>query len=132
MKAIKALSLSAALAAALLPAFAYADGALGAQLIGGADALAKFCSQVDPANARQFGPRVLELLGIAKASEDLLEAARRDPLYLQSYQVFDAAFQQQAPADAKRACAKLLGQTAPPTHSPPRRESHDPDKRRRD
>jgi hypothetical protein len=115
------------LAAAVLPAFAYAESAPGAQLLGGADALANFCSQVDPTKARQFEPQILGLLGIAKAPEDILEAARRDPLYRQAYEVFDAVFKQQALPDAKRACASLFARTVPPpTPRPPEKERHEP------
>lgn len=118
MKITKTLSASMALAAALLPAFANAE-APGAQLLGGADALANFCSRVDPPKTHQFESQVLGLLGIAKAPKDVLDAARRDPLYRQTYQAFEAVFDQQSLPEAQRACASLLAKAAPPTPSPP-------------
>ena len=117
-------------AAALLPGLAYA-AAPGAQLLGGAQALVDFCSRVDPAHARQFEHHVREVLGIAKAPEDMLEAARRDPEYHSAYQLFQSVLKQDDVANGKRACERMVGQGIPnaPHDGPPggkkNKEPHD-------
>ena len=108
---------------ALLPGLASA-AAPGAQLLGGAQALVDFCSRVDPAHAEQVEHKVQEVLGIAKASEDLLEAARRDPQYRSTYDLFQSVMNQDDVADGKRACETIAAQAVP---NPPRGGKKDSD-----
>ena len=115
---MKVLSVAALCAAALLPALVHAEAA-GAQLLGGADALANFCSKVDPGNARRFEAQVLGVLGLGKLPEDTAEKARRDPQYRKAYELFESVLNQQTSPDAQRACAKLLAQkVVEPPHPP--------------
>jgi hypothetical protein len=119
-------------AAALLPGLASAE-APGAQLLGGAQALVDFCSRVDPAQAQHFEHKVLEVLGIAQAPKDILEAARRDPEYSSAYKLFQSVFNQGDVADGKRACESIGVQgVSNPPHDPPHDGKKDKDKERHD
>jgi len=114
--------------AALLPGIASA-AAPGAQLLGGAQALADYCSRVDPAHAHEFGPDILAALGIAKTPEDMLEAARRDPEYRSSYALFQSVFNQDNVAFGKRVCETIVTHGVPdPRHD----DKHDTERHGRE
>ncbi|MBV9698380.1 MAG: hypothetical protein JO005_15765 [Gammaproteobacteria bacterium] len=128
---MKVFSVAAVCAAALLPALVHAETAPGAQLLGSADALANFCSRVDPGNGRRFEGQVLGILGLSNLPEDAAERARRDPQYRTAYQLFESVLNEQTAAAAQQACAKLLAQAVPHPNPDPDPKHAPPDKRHR-
>ena len=105
---MKILPFAVVCAATLLPGFASAADAPGAQMLGSADALVKFCSRVDPSKRGEFERHVAVSLGLRDLPAHMAEAARRDPLYQQSFNLFESVLNELTVPDAKRACANLI------------------------
>jgi hypothetical protein len=117
---MKILQFAVVCAATLLPGLTRAADAPGAQMLGSADALVQFCSRVDPSKRGEFERQVAASLGLRDLPAHIAEAARRDPLYQRSFNLFESVLNELTVPDAKRACANLIAH-----------DHHDPDFGRR-